>query len=217
MFRLLALCFVEINDNSLIYPSSTESLYIKSEPYIPDFSLRVESNLLFVRVRRAQYIAARRATMMGKANLKSEDEAFAKEWHKVKILSNLTNNETHHLNNGRYSDKMRRASSLSVPFTNQVETRSESAEWKVHNTSDGGIVIHNVANDSEEIQTRERSATEPNENDLSLQRIVAKASSLESGDSIGFEDAKSEQEGQQEQHEQTPLITSTDKGNEESS
>ncbi|XP_062622219.1 metal transporter CNNM4-like [Saccostrea cucullata] len=200
---------LKITDNSLIYPSSTESLYSKLEPYIPDFSVRVESNLLFVRVRRAEYIAARRATMMGKTNVKSEDEAFAKEWHKAKILSNLSNNDNHHLNGSRNPDKMRRASSLSVPFTNQIQTRTDSGEWRVHNSTDGGIVIHNMSGDHGKIETRERSATEPNENDLAHQCLEPKVSSGDSGDSIGWEDAKSDNEGHPEQHEHTPLITTT--------
>lgn len=194
----------------MIYPSSTESLYSRIEPYVPDFSVRVDSNLLFVRIRRAQYIAARRATMMGKANIKSEDEAFAKEWHKVKILSNLSNNDNHHLNRVHNPDKMRRASSLSVPFTsNQIESGRSSGEWKVNNSSDGGILIQNMAGDCEMIETRERSATEPCEGHLDLQQGEPKGSS---GESLGYEDAKSDPDGQSErQHEQTPLITRKDK------
>lgn len=205
-------CYVsELSDNSMIYPSSTESLYSRVEPYIPDFSVRVDSNLLFVRISRAQYIAARRATMMGKANVKSEDEAFAKEWHKAKILSNLSNNDNHHLDKLRNPDKMRRASSLSVPFTsNHMESGRSSGEWKVHNSSDGGgILIQNMAGDCEMIETRERSATEPCEGHLDLQQVEPKGSS---GESLGWEDAKSDPDGQSErQHEQTPLITCRDK------
>lgn len=205
-------CYVsELSDNSMIYPSSTESLYSRVEPYIPDFSVRVDSNLLFVRISRAQYIAARRATLMGKANVKSEDEAFAKEWHKAKILSNLSNNDNHHLDRLRNPDKMRRASSLSVPFTsNHMESGRSSGEWKVHNSSDGGgILIQNMALDCEMIETRERSATEPCEGHLDLQQVEPKVSS---GESLGWEDAKSDPDGQSErQHEQTPLITRRDK------
>lgn len=210
-----ALCVSEICDNSSWYPSSTESLYTRSEPYVPDFSVRVESNLLFVRIHRAQYIAARRATMVGKANLKSEDEVFAKEWHKARILSNISNNDNHHLQNCRNPDKMRRASSLSVPFTNHTESGRNSGEWKVQNSSDGGIILQNMEGDGEVPETRERSATEPHDIQTHLEQGQLQESSVGSGESLGWEDAKSDPDGPTEQHEETPLITRKDKATED--
>lgn len=54
--------------------------------------------------------------MMGKVNIKSEDEVFVKEWYKVKILFNLFNNDNYYLNRVYNLDKMRRVFSLLVFF-----------------------------------------------------------------------------------------------------
>jgi len=56
----------EVNDQILNPTSNSDSIYIKNEPYIPDFSVRATDQILFLRIKRAHYIVARRATMMGR-------------------------------------------------------------------------------------------------------------------------------------------------------
>lgn len=153
----------------MIYFSSIESLYSRIESYVFDFSVRVDFNFFFVRIRRVQYIAVRRVIMMGKVNIKSEDEVFVKEWYKVKILFNLFNNDNYYLNRVYNLDKMRRVFSLLVFFiSNQIEVGRSFGEWKVNNLSDGGILIQNMAGDCEMIEIRERLVIELCEGYLDL-------------------------------------------------
>lgn len=107
--------------------------------------------------------------MMGKVNIKSEDEVFVKEWYKVKILFNLFNNDNYYLNRVYNLDKMRRVFSLLVFFiSNQIEFGRSFGEWKVNNLLDGGILIQNMAGDCEMIEIRERLVIELCEGYLDL-------------------------------------------------
>lgn len=51
-FVKIILCVLEISDNFMIYFSSIESLYSRIESYVFDFSVRVDFNFFFVRIRR---------------------------------------------------------------------------------------------------------------------------------------------------------------------
>lgn len=93
MFKMFILFFTGVNDSILAPTSNSDSIYAKTSPYIPDFSLRAVSQLLFLRLRRGQYIAARRATLMGRSHIQnSEDETFTKEWKKASLLARMANN-----------------------------------------------------------------------------------------------------------------------------
>ncbi|KAL4231606.1 Metal transporter cnnm2 [Mactra antiquata] len=84
-----------VNEKVLAPSSNTDSIYVKNEPYIPDFTVKATECLLFLRIKRPHYIVARRATLMGRSqqNNMKEDEAFNKEWtHLSKI--NQCNNAT---------------------------------------------------------------------------------------------------------------------------
>ncbi|WAR20819.1 CNNM2-like protein [Mya arenaria] len=83
--------------NQILNPSSnSDSIYIKMEPYIPDFSVKAVDSLLFLRIKRAHYIVARRATLMGRNELNSmqEEEAFASEWSHLSKINQCSHNST---------------------------------------------------------------------------------------------------------------------------
>ena len=83
----------EIKDSVLNPSSQSDSIYVKHEPYIPDFSMKAQDNILFLKIRRSHYIVARRATLMGRSkNMEMKDEeAFNKEWKKVSLLVDKRN------------------------------------------------------------------------------------------------------------------------------
>ena len=85
---MYATIFSEIKDSVLNPSSQSDSIYVKHEPYIPDFSMKAQDNILFLRIKRSHYIVARRATLMGRSkNVEMKDEeAFTKEWKKVSQL-----------------------------------------------------------------------------------------------------------------------------------
>lgn len=68
--------------------SSSDSIYVmKSEPYVPDFSVRATTNLQYLLIKRGQYIAARRATLLSLSqNASPQDDTFTKEWTKATLL-----------------------------------------------------------------------------------------------------------------------------------
>ncbi|KAJ8317655.1 hypothetical protein KUTeg_005559 [Tegillarca granosa] len=83
---------LRVSDSVLAPTSNSDSIYEKNSPYIPDFSIRAISQLLFLRLRRAQYIAARRATLMGRSKMHNlEDETFTKEWKKASLIAKMNN------------------------------------------------------------------------------------------------------------------------------
>ena len=74
--------------------SQSDSIYVKQEPYIPDFSMKAQDNILFLKIRRSHYIVARRATLLGRSkhiDLK-DDEVFTKEWTKASQLADKRQN-----------------------------------------------------------------------------------------------------------------------------
>ena len=74
--------------------SQSDSIYVKQEPYIPDFTMKAQDNILFLKIRRSHYIVARRATLLGRSthvDLKDE-EAFTKEWTKASQLADKRQN-----------------------------------------------------------------------------------------------------------------------------
>ncbi|KAH3717017.1 hypothetical protein DPMN_059756 [Dreissena polymorpha] len=73
---------LKVSDMILNPQNSSDSIYVKYEPYIPDFSLKAVDNILFLRIKRTHYIVARRATLMGRHEQDStkEDETFTAEW-----------------------------------------------------------------------------------------------------------------------------------------
>ena len=90
--------FLDVHD-SMVQPFnySDDS---KHEHYIPDFSVKATNSVIFMRIRRDHYIAARRATLMGRSKYRmsnAEDETFNREWNKISKVtdsgSNLTNEE----------------------------------------------------------------------------------------------------------------------------
>ena len=66
--------------------SASDSVFTKPNKYIPDFSLHATSDLLYMKLRRAHYVAAYRATLMERhprRDTVTEDQ-FAKEWSRIK-------------------------------------------------------------------------------------------------------------------------------------
>ena len=93
----MVFCIIAEVKDSVFNPSSqSDSIYVKHEPYIPDFSMKAQDNILFLKVRRSHYIVARRATLLGRSkhvDLK-DDEAFTKEWTKASRLVENRNNSS---------------------------------------------------------------------------------------------------------------------------
>ena len=63
---------------------SSDQVYQRPAKYVPDFSVKATTNLLYLRIRRPHYIAARRATLLERAPKAKEvdgtEDPFAKEW-----------------------------------------------------------------------------------------------------------------------------------------
>ncbi|XP_060594921.1 metal transporter CNNM4-like isoform X2 [Ruditapes philippinarum] len=103
---------LNISEKVLSPSSCTDSMYVKHEQYIPDFTLKATESLLFLRITRPQYIVARRATMMGlsKQNTMKDDEAFTKEWthlSKINQCNNAKNAfpaDVHHSSDNKLED-----------------------------------------------------------------------------------------------------------------
>lgn len=76
----------ELHSNSAT--NISDVVYSKKDVYVPDYTVRALTSLEYVKVRRHQYLAARRATMMerepGSPDLASsaggEEDPFAVEW-----------------------------------------------------------------------------------------------------------------------------------------
>lgn len=83
--------FSEVND-SILTPQ--HSIYLKSNVYTPDFSLKATTSIIFCRIRRAHYIASRKETLIGKTTVREEEEneAYDREMQKASWLTNATNN-----------------------------------------------------------------------------------------------------------------------------
>lgn len=65
--------------------TSKDSISVKNEPYVPDFTFTATTAMQFLRVRRVHYMAARRATILFQSQQAShsEDETFNKEWNQA--------------------------------------------------------------------------------------------------------------------------------------
>ena len=199
--------------------TGSDSLYEKSEPYVPDFSVKAASNLLFLRIRRAFYIAARRSTLLGQSVKVRDDDnvAFSKEWKKATFLSNLSSNCDPNMHLISRDQDMRRTSSLTVPFTDiHVEKKKDSSNWSVPEAQSNGINIDcdEICEDS---PPRERSETDPVDRCVDPEGIILsegrKRSGTEgSGDSLGWE-CKNAAENS---GEQVPLIARKGEANEDS-
>lgn len=94
MYVLASFIISAVNDNMLAPSSNTDSIYVKHEPYIPDFTVRAIDTLLFLRIKRPHYIVARRATLMGRSqqDSKTEDEAFTSEWKHLSKINQCNHN-----------------------------------------------------------------------------------------------------------------------------
>ncbi|XP_053406690.1 metal transporter CNNM4-like [Mercenaria mercenaria] len=133
---------LNISDKVLSPSSSTDSMYVKHEPYIPDFTLKATDNLLFLRITRPQYIVARRATMMGRSQqiAMMDDEAFTKEWtHLSKInqcnnakntfsadIHNATDNK---IEDAKTEDNLNRSFSSKSSISVLKRTESKDSGW----------------------------------------------------------------------------------------
>ncbi|XP_076101621.1 unextended protein-like [Mytilus galloprovincialis] len=85
---------LEVNESSLTPQHSTDSIYLKGDVYIPDFSLKATSTIIFLKIRRAHYIASRKVTLIGKTTVREEEEneAYDREMQKASWLTNASNN-----------------------------------------------------------------------------------------------------------------------------
>lgn len=86
--------FTEVNTANLAPQHSTDSIYLKSFSYIPDFSLKATSTITYLKIRRAHYIASRKITLISKTTVREEEEneAYDREMQKASWLSNASNN-----------------------------------------------------------------------------------------------------------------------------
>ncbi|KAK3095751.1 hypothetical protein FSP39_018578 [Pinctada imbricata] len=222
---------LQLTDTVLSHNQGTtgsDSLYVKSEPYIPDFTVRADSDLLFLRIRRAFYIAARRSTLMGRSVKvkENDDEAFNKEWKKARFLTNLSGNCDP---NSPYEPRehvalqqdMRRTSSLTVPFTDihNVKESKDSSNWSVPENQSNGITLENLK-DVASSPKRERSETDPpipskdESEKLLMSESRLRSGTAGSGDSLGWESKQGDMGDQHENMgdheeimgEQVPLI-----------
>ncbi|KAK3595841.1 hypothetical protein CHS0354_014663 [Potamilus streckersoni] len=84
---------LNVSESLLVPTSNSDSIYVKHDPYIPDFTMTAMTDLQLLKITRAQYIVARRSTLMGRNKPESsqEEETFTQEWKKVR---NLTSNVT---------------------------------------------------------------------------------------------------------------------------
>ncbi|XP_064600881.1 unextended protein-like [Liolophura sinensis] len=94
---------------------SADVAHTKFEPFIPDYSLKAVCDLQFLKITRAHYIAARRATILGQSKHHNTvpEEAFAKELKKLKSESD--NNEK-----GKSHEKKRTESIASQKSTSSA-------------------------------------------------------------------------------------------------
>ncbi|KAL3864057.1 hypothetical protein ACJMK2_005766 [Sinanodonta woodiana] len=84
---------LNVPESLLVPTNNSDSIYVKHDPYIPDFTMTAMTDLQLLKITRAQYIVARRATLMGRNKPESsqEEETFTQEWKKVRSLtSNVT-------------------------------------------------------------------------------------------------------------------------------
>jgi len=105
---------------------STDSIYLKSDVYIPDFSLKVTSNIIYCKIRRPHYIASRKVTLIGKSTVREEEEneAYDREMQKASWLTNATNNCDLLVSDKKALGEIGRTSSQPMLEVNKV--RSES-------------------------------------------------------------------------------------------
>ena len=71
--------------------STSESAYTKVSQYTPDFNVRAITDLQYLKIRRAHYIAARRATKMERQpntpdNVDMVEDPFTREWNRATRL-----------------------------------------------------------------------------------------------------------------------------------
>lgn len=77
---------------------------VKPEPYIPDFSMKPTTDIVYLKLSRGYYIASRRATFLGRSKHSehTEDEVFHKECINAKLLTNINSiSDTAQLKNDR--------------------------------------------------------------------------------------------------------------------
>ncbi|KAK7110333.1 hypothetical protein V1264_014225 [Littorina saxatilis] len=63
-------------------------------PYIPDFSVRMITQVQFLRIRRVHYLAARRTSHLRVQDENSHEEAFHKEWNRTVASQSLSRNNS---------------------------------------------------------------------------------------------------------------------------
>lgn len=65
--------------------SASENVYSNASTYVPDFTVKSMTDMQYLRIRRGQYVAARRATMMERHPRtpdfdNTNEDPFTKEW-----------------------------------------------------------------------------------------------------------------------------------------
>ena len=79
---------LSLQQSSLSISSSSEQVYQRPVKYVPDFGVRAVTNVVYLRIRRSHYIAARRATLLERAPKKQQaldnaEDLFDKEWQRA--------------------------------------------------------------------------------------------------------------------------------------
>lgn len=102
---------------SVFTSKATDVAHTKFEPFIPDYSLKAVCDLQFLKITRAHYIAARRATILGQSKHHNTvpEEVFAKELKKLK--SHGATPETDNNEKGKTHEKKRTESIASEKST----------------------------------------------------------------------------------------------------
>lgn len=171
----MLILFLEVNESSLTPQHSTDSIYLKGDVYIPDFSLKATSTIIFLKIRRAHYIASRKVTLIGKTTVREEEEneAYDREMQKASWLTNASNNSDLILvdkkslaQHGRTSsqpslpNKVRSESTLSGRSTNSEKTEeskptptrlNENYVYQNSPTKENGLVDQGDGDKKEEL------------------------------------------------------------------
>ncbi|XP_074641599.1 metal transporter CNNM4-like [Tubulanus polymorphus] len=119
--------------------------YAKQPTYTPDFTVKALSDVQYMKIKRAHYIAARKATLMERSSKHNEYDPFSKEWAKVSSMQHHCGSVDGHSETG---DRNRSESfTPSVDF-NISMTRDDDKEETGSVTSESNMLTDRYIKDS---------------------------------------------------------------------
>lgn len=156
-------------DDSIIFPpGGLENSVVKPEPYIPDFSMKPATDIVYLKLSMGYYIASRRATFLARSKHSehTEDEVFQKECLSAKLLKNINSiSDTAEYKNEQLSVMYESENRDKENDDSQLQTGGEKSKELPHYPACQGIATDLVSDDVSVIVEVETNNVMPSKKD----------------------------------------------------